>query len=95
MPTRVPRWQQAETCAEEIDRTLSDLAVATLRHATPYPQFTDIEGWMVHSGVYLLDTERAAEFTGIVRKLTAEHAGLRADVTGSWPPYSFADRPEV
>ncbi len=92
---RVPRWQQAETCAEEIDRALSDMAVATLRHATPYPQFTDINGWMVHSGVYLLDTERAAEFTEVVRKLTEEHAGLRADVTGPWPPYSFADRQEV
>jgi hypothetical protein len=51
--------------------------------------------WTVHSGVYLLDTERAAEFTGIVRKLTEERAGLRADVTGPWLPYSFADRQEV
>ena len=90
-----PRWQEAEDYAQEIDRTLSDIAIATQRHAAPYPRFGDIEGWTVHSGVYLLDTERAAEFTGIVRKLTQERAGLWADVTGPWPPYSFADRPEV
>jgi gas vesicle protein GvpL/GvpF len=28
-------------------------------------------------------------------RLTEEHAGLRADVTGPWPPYSFVDRHEV
>jgi hypothetical protein len=94
-PVRGPRWQEAEDYAQEIDRTLSDIAIATRRHAAPYPRFGDIEGWTVHSGVYLLDTERAAEFTGIVRKLTEERAGLRADVTGPWPPYSFADRQEV
>jgi hypothetical protein len=90
-----PRWQEAEDYAQQIDRALGDIAIATRRQATPYPRFRDIKGWMVHSGVYLLDTERAAEFTGIVRKLTEEHAGLSADVTGPWPPYSFADRQEV
>jgi hypothetical protein len=50
---------------------------------------------MVLNGVYLLDTERAGEFAGIVSRLTQEHAGLRADVTGPWPPYSFVDRQEV
>jgi hypothetical protein len=30
-----------------------------------------------------------------VQRLTEEHAGLRADVTGPWPPYSFVDRHEV
>jgi hypothetical protein len=50
---------------------------------------------MVLNGVYLLDTERADEFGGVVRKLTEEHAGLRVDMTGLWPPYSFVDRQEV
>lgn len=91
LPVRGPRWQQAETCAEEIDRALSGIAVATRRHPAPYPP----EGWMVLNGVYLLDTERADEFGGVVRKLTDEHAGLRVDITGPWPPYSFVDRQEA
>jgi hypothetical protein len=94
MPVPGPRWEQAEAYAEEIDRRLSDIAIAAQRHAPPYPRLGDVEGWTVHSGVYLLDTERAAEFTGIVRRLTEERADLRADVTGPWPPYSFADRQE-
>jgi hypothetical protein len=27
----------------------------------------------------------------MVESVTAEHTALRADVTGLWPPYSFAD----
>lgn len=91
LPVRGPRWQQAETCAEEIDRALGGIAVATRRHPAPYPP----EGWMVLNGVYLLDTERADEFSGVARKLTGEHTGLRVDITGPWPPYSFVDRQEV
>lgn len=92
---REPRWQLAEACAEKINRALSGIAIATRRHPAPYPQFDDVEGWTVLNGVYLLDTERAAEFGGIVQRLTGEHAGLRAEVTGPWPPYSFVDRQEV
>jgi Gas vesicle synthesis protein GvpL/GvpF len=95
LPVREPRWQLAEACAEKINRALSGIAIATRRHPAPYPQFDDVEGWTVLNGVYLLDTERAAEFGGIVQRLTAEHAGLRAEVTGPWPPYSFVDRQEV
>ena len=46
---------------------------------------------MVLNAVYLLDTERAAEFAGVVQQLTEAHSGLRADVSGPWPPYSFVD----
>jgi Gas vesicle synthesis protein GvpL/GvpF len=95
VPVRQPRWQQAEACADKIDRALNGIAIATRRHPAPYPQFDDIEGWLVLNSVYLLDTERAAEFGGLVQRLTEEHAGLRADVTGPWPPYSFVDRHEV
>jgi hypothetical protein len=55
----------------------------------------DVPAWIDRWSVYLLDTERAAEFGGLVQRLTEEHAGLRADVTGPWPPYSFVDRHEV
>jgi hypothetical protein len=86
-----PWWQQAEACAERIDRALSNVAIAARRHPAPYPRLIDLEGRMVLNGVYLLDTERAAEFAAIVQQLTEEHAGLRADVSGPWPPYSFVD----
>jgi hypothetical protein len=92
LPGQEPRWQHVEECADEIDRVLSGLAVAARRHATPYLRFGGIDGWMVLNGVYLLDNDRAAEFTATARDLIAQHSALRGQVTGPWPPYSFADR---
>jgi Gas vesicle synthesis protein GvpL/GvpF len=90
-----PLWAKAEACAEDIGQALSDIAVATRRRPSPDPRFGDDSGWMVLNGAYLLDAERADEFAEIVESVTAEHAALRADVTGPWPPYSFADRQEL
>jgi hypothetical protein len=95
LPGQEPGWQHVEECADEIDRVLSGLAVATRRHATPYLRFGGIDGWMVLNGVYLLDTDRAAEFTATARDLIAQHSMLRGQVTGPWPPYSFVDRQDA
>jgi hypothetical protein len=46
---------------------------------------------MVLNAVYLLDAQRTDEFTELVLRLATEHAVLRADITGPWPPYSFAE----
>jgi hypothetical protein len=92
LPSRDPRWQKAESCAAEIDRALSGIAIAARRHPVPYLRFEDTDGLMVLNGVYLLDAGRAAEFTGIAQNLAEAHAALRAQVTGPWPPYSFVDR---
>jgi len=76
-----------------VDQALSDIAVASRQDYSPDPLPGDQVGWMALNGVYLLGAERAAEFAEIVQALTAEHDALKADVTGPWPPYSFADRP--
>jgi hypothetical protein len=86
------RWVTAEAWAEKIGQALSAIAVATRRHPAPDLLPGDKGGWMALNGVYLLSAERAAEFAEIVHALTAEHDALRADLTGPWPPYSFADR---
>jgi Gas vesicle synthesis protein GvpL/GvpF len=90
-----PRWQRSQACAADIDHALSSLASAVRRHAAPDPRFGDIEGWMVLNAVYLVDSQRVDEFTGLVLKLAIEHAALRADITGPWPPYSFAEPQEA
>jgi Gas vesicle synthesis protein GvpL/GvpF len=90
-----PLWAKAEACAEDIGQALSDIAVATRRRPSPDPRFGDDSGWMVLNGAYLLDVERADEFAEIVASVAAEHAALRADVSGPWPPYSFAARQEL
>jgi hypothetical protein len=86
-----PRWQQAHACAAAIDRALAGIATAARRHAAPDPRFGDIEGWMVLNAVYLLDAQRVDEFTALALQLAIDHAAVRADITGPWPPYSFAE----
>jgi hypothetical protein len=92
-PCQWPRWARAEEDAERIGYALSDIAVATRRHPFPRPRSGGRR--MVLNGAYLLDAGRAGEFTGIVESVTAAHAALRADVTGPWPPYSFAARQDL
>jgi hypothetical protein len=94
-PGRWPRWHRAEEDAERIGYALSDIAVATRRHPFPDPRFGRSARRMVLNGSYLLDAGRADEFAEIVESVTVEHAALRADVTGPWPPYSFADRNDI
>jgi hypothetical protein len=86
-----PRWQKAEACARQIDRALSDMAIEARRHPAPDLRFASDDGWLVLNGVYLVSASRAEEFAELAQRLAAEHAALRAQVTGPWPPYSFVD----
>lgn len=81
-----------EACAEEIGHALSGIAVATRRRPSSRPRTGDKAGWMVLNSAYLLDSEHASRFSEIVASVTSAHSTLRADVSGPWPPYSFADR---
>lgn len=88
-------WLEAEASADQIDRVLSDIAVVSRRQPAPYLRPGSVCGWMVLNGIYLLDADRAAEFSSIARQFAAEHATLRVEITGPWPPYSFVDRDDV
>jgi len=88
-----PRWARAEEDAERIGYVLSDMAVATRRHPFPIPRAGGRR--MLLNGSYLLDAGRADEFTEVVESVAITHTALRADVTGPWPPYSFADRQDI
>jgi Gas vesicle synthesis protein GvpL/GvpF len=81
----------AEACAEVIDRALSGIAVATRRQDAADPLEDGPGKWLVLNAAYLLNSDRAGEFAAVARALARVHKGLRADLTGPWPPYSFAD----
>ena len=87
--------ERAEDFADAIDSALSDIAVATRRQPGEDPQSTSRTEWMVLNGAYLLPAERSVEFTAVAHTLASGEYGVRADVNGPWPPYSFVDELEA
>jgi len=49
---------------------------------------------MVLNVAYLLDDTRADDFAAAVAALADQHPGVRLELTGPWPPYSFAGTQE-
>ncbi|EIE98820.1 GvpL/GvpF family gas vesicle protein [Saccharomonospora glauca] len=76
--------------AEHLHARLARAAVAYRRHPPQDPKLSGERAHMVLNGAYLVDDERATEFADLVRALDAEHEAVRVELTGPWPPYSFA-----
>lgn len=85
----------AASSAEHIHAALGELAVASQRHAPQDSQLSGTKAWMVLNGSYLVDDARTEEFAEAVRALGGQRRGIRVELTGPWPPYSFADLGEV
>jgi Gas vesicle synthesis protein GvpL/GvpF len=80
--------------AEAVHIRLSGLAAEARLHPPQAPQLTGIRSQMLLNAAYLLDEERAEEFADAVTALAREHPGVRLELTGPWPPYSFAGLPD-
>ncbi|WP_040790005.1 GvpL/GvpF family gas vesicle protein [Nocardia paucivorans] len=76
--------------ADLIHTRLIQHAVAGLRQALTDPALSGRRDWMLLNGTYLVDDERADDFAATVDALGAEFPGVRLELTGPWPPYSFA-----
>jgi hypothetical protein len=76
--------------AEIIHAELSRRATATRVHPPQAPQLTGSKAPMILNAAYLLDDERGEDFATVVSSLGEQHPGIRLELTGPWPPYSFA-----
>src|SRR5207247_7491191 len=76
--------------AEIIHAELSRRATATRVHPPQAPQLTGSKAPMILNAAYLLDDERGEDFATVVAALGEQHPGVRLELTGPWPPYSFA-----
>ncbi|MFL6073923.1 MAG: GvpL/GvpF family gas vesicle protein [Mycobacteriales bacterium] len=79
--------------AERVDDALRRLAVAGRRHPPQDARLSGKPHRMVLNSSYLVDDGRADEFTATVGSLAGRHPGVQLELTGPWPPYSFADVP--
>jgi hypothetical protein len=76
--------------AQQVHCELSRLAAENRMHAPQAPQLTGTREPMILNAAYLLDNGRGDDFAAAVSALAEQHPGLRLELTGPWPPYSFA-----
>jgi hypothetical protein len=82
--------QAALDSAEEVHAALARCAEAARRHP---PQDRRLSGQavpMVLNGAYLVDTASSQRFGATVTDLAGRYPAIRLELTGPWPPYSFA-----
>lgn len=84
---------EASASADAIHGRLCGLAVAARLHPPQAPQLSGRAEQMLLNAAYLLDESHGEEFAAAVSALAGQHPRVRVEVTGPWPPYSFASLP--
>jgi hypothetical protein len=82
--------QRAATAADGVHTALTRLSVGARRNPPQDSQLAGTKDQMVLNGTYLVEDTRGEEFATAVSDLEREGSGLRLELTGPWPPYSFA-----
>ncbi|MEU8168491.1 GvpL/GvpF family gas vesicle protein [Micromonospora sp. NPDC049004] len=95
LTAREEHQQVASAAADAVHVALCEVAVAGRRHAPQDRRLSGVPAPMALNGAYLVDTAALPRFTDLVGSLGSRHPGLRLELTGPWPAYSFvAERPE-
>lgn len=82
--------QQALASVERVHDTLSRLAAAWRLHPPQAPALTGTKAAMILNAAYLLDEAAGQQFGETVQQLAGQHPAVQLQLTGPWPPYSFA-----
>lgn len=82
--------RRAAGYADEIHATLLRCAVDGRRQPVTDPVLTGKRAWMFFNGTYLVEDAERDEFAATVKTLETEHEGVTLELSGPWPPYSFA-----
>jgi hypothetical protein len=86
-------WQRDAELSNDLHAALSAHAVAALRHRTHGAQAAGRPGRMVLNGAYLIDRAAVADFPAAAEAAVSGYDTGGLEVTGPWPPYSFAEGP--
>lgn len=90
LATQRATGDQAGQDAQRIHEALTSLAVVARKHPRQDSRLTGTSAPMILNSTYLVDDDRAAEFHRLVTEQGNERPGIRLDLTGPWPPYSFS-----
>jgi hypothetical protein len=81
--------EAARQAGEVYDR-LAATAVAGCRHRPQDSRLSGAADPMVLNAAFLVEHERGGEFAAAASALGDEYGAIRLELTGPWPPYSFA-----
>ncbi len=81
----------AGAAAAAVHTALAGPAVAARRHPPQDRRLSGAPTTMILNGAYLVDDAALADFTALVGALGERHPEIRLELTGPWPPYSFAE----
>jgi hypothetical protein len=77
--------------AQAIHADLTARATDARLHPPQSGELSGVHLPMLLNAAYLVDAADGAAFTAAVAGQATAHPGLRVELTGPWPPYSFAD----
>lgn len=80
----------AVASAERVHRELAGQAVAAALHRPQDPQLSGATARMIMNATYLVDDKSRAGFAAAVERAASVNPAVRLELTGPWPPYSFA-----
>lgn len=81
----------AAATGEEIHAELVTVGVASRRHPAQDQRLGGYAGRMILNGAYLVDRDRIDDLQAAVTRLESRLPNVRFELTGPWPPYSFAE----
>lgn len=93
LAAREDGWQRATALSDDIHTGLSALAVAARRHRTHDAEASTGPARMILNGAYLIDREQVTAFAAAAEAVARARGAASLEVTGPWPPYSFAEGP--
>jgi hypothetical protein len=91
--SREETYQAAALEADRIHSTLMRYAVDGKRRPPPDRSLSGKDEVTVLNGTYLVDSDVVEQFRETVAALSMSTGRLTLELTGPWPPYSFAGEP--
>ncbi|MFJ8074551.1 GvpL/GvpF family gas vesicle protein [Streptomyces sp. NPDC096176] len=89
--TREKSWARADALAQRLHAELAGCAEAQRLHRPQSGQLAQGPGVNVLNAAFLVRREESDAFVGLFERLAPQESGFRAELTGPWAPYSFAD----
>jgi len=83
-------YRAAAAEAERLHAALMKHAVDGKRKPASDPSLSGRDNWTVLNGTYLVEKSGEDDFRKAVAALQETTAGIELEITGPWPPYSFA-----